>query len=48
MDKEKEIVENTITPEDIVEYPIVETKDVVTNNSIVKRKLFKITNHYVR
>ena len=48
MDKEKEIVENTIIPEDIVEYPIVENKVVVTNNTIVKRKRFKITDHYVR
>ena len=50
MNKEcnKEIVENTITPKEIVEYPIVETKVVVTNNTIVKRKRFKITDHYVR
>ena len=48
MNKEcnKEIVENTITPEEIVEYPILETKVVVTNNTIVKRKRFKITDHY--
>ena len=48
MNKEKEIVENTITPEEIVEYPVVETKVVVRNNTIVKRKHFKITDHYVR
>ena len=46
INKEKEIVENTITPEDIVEYPILTTKVVVTNNTIVKRKRFKITDHY--
>ena len=43
LNKEKDIDENTITPEEIVEYPIVETKVVVTNNTTVKRKCFKIT-----
>ena len=41
----KEIVE-TLTPENSVEYPILETKVVVTNNNTVKRKHFKITGHY--
>ena len=48
MDKEKEIYENTIPPEEIVEYPIVETKVIVPNNTKVKRKRFKITDHYER
>jgi hypothetical protein len=37
--------DNKRATEDIVEYPILKNKDIETNNTLVQRKRFKITDH---
>ena len=43
-DKGEKADENERATEDIVEFPIAKNKDIETNNTIVKKKCFKITD----
>ena len=43
-DKGEKVDENERATEDIVEFPIAKNKDIETNNTIVKKKRFKITD----
>jgi hypothetical protein len=42
--KDEKVDENKRTSEEVAEYPIVKTKVIETNNTIVRKKRFKITD----